>query len=179
MIQRFTLKYLNSKHCCYGLSPESSSLVSWNTAQSETRWHWCYIQLRGTEEWVRRLSVTSLVFCFVQVLNRYSSTPLIPLPTPPILPVLPQQFVPPTNVRDCIRLRGLPYAATIEDILEFLGEFATDIRTHGVHMVLNHQVGRHHVYSQSVPTAWICKHSPDDAYREAPLGLTQMAQKYA
>ncbi|KAM6125856.1 epithelial splicing regulatory protein 1 [Pterocles gutturalis] len=74
-----------------------------------------------------------------QVLNRYSSMPLIPLPTPPILPVLPQQFVPPTNVRDCIRLRGLPYAATIEDILEFLGEFSTDIRTHGVHMVLNHQ----------------------------------------
>lgn len=76
----------------------------------------------------------------VQVLNRFSSAPLIPLPTPPIIPVLPQQFVPPTNVRDCIRLRGLPYAATIEDILDFLGEFATDIRTHGVHMVLNHQV---------------------------------------
>lgn len=103
--------------------------------------------------------------CFIffeQVLNRYSSTPLIPLPTPPILPVLPQQFVPPTNIRDCIRLRGLPYAATIEDILEFLGEFSTDIRTHGVHMVLNHQVGRHHVSCQSVPTACICKHDPPD-----------------
>uniref|UniRef100_A0A8C3FFX8 Epithelial splicing regulatory protein 1 n=1 Tax=Chrysemys picta bellii TaxID=8478 RepID=A0A8C3FFX8_CHRPI len=74
-----------------------------------------------------------------QVLNRYSSTPLVPLAAPPILPVLPQQFMPPTNVRDCIRLRGLPYAATIEDILEFLGEFSADIRTHGVHMVLNHQ----------------------------------------
>ncbi|XP_020944754.1 epithelial splicing regulatory protein 1 isoform X12 [Sus scrofa] len=74
-----------------------------------------------------------------QVLNRFSSAPLIPLPTPPIIPVLPQQFVTPTNVRDCIRLRGLPYAATIEDILDFLGEFSTDIRTHGVHMVLNHQ----------------------------------------
>ncbi|XP_053251606.1 epithelial splicing regulatory protein 1 isoform X2 [Podarcis raffonei] len=74
-----------------------------------------------------------------QVLNRYSSVPLIPLPAPPILPVLPQQFVPPTNIRDCIRLRGLPYAATIEDILGFLGEFSGDIRTHGVHMVLNHQ----------------------------------------
>ncbi|OBS66362.1 hypothetical protein A6R68_05096 [Neotoma lepida] len=74
-----------------------------------------------------------------QVLNRFSSAPLIPLPTPPIIPVLPQQFVPPTNVRDCIRLRGLPYAATVEDILDFLGEFSTDIRTHGVHMVLNHQ----------------------------------------
>ncbi|XP_063155572.1 epithelial splicing regulatory protein 1 isoform X2 [Candoia aspera] len=74
-----------------------------------------------------------------QVLNRYSSAPLIPLPNPSILPVLPQQFVPPTTVRDCIRLRGLPYAATIEDILGFLGEFSADIRTHGVHMVLNHQ----------------------------------------
>uniref|UniRef100_A0A8D2Q0H3 Epithelial splicing regulatory protein 1 n=1 Tax=Varanus komodoensis TaxID=61221 RepID=A0A8D2Q0H3_VARKO len=74
-----------------------------------------------------------------QVLNRYSSAPLIPLPTPPLLPVLPQPFVPPTNARDCIRLRGLPYAATIDDILGFLGEFSADIRTHGVHMVLNHQ----------------------------------------
>ncbi|XP_039383691.1 epithelial splicing regulatory protein 1 isoform X2 [Mauremys reevesii] len=74
-----------------------------------------------------------------QVLNRYSSTPLVPLAAPPILPMLPQQFMSPTNVRDCIRLRGLPYAATIEDILEFLGEFSADIRTHGVHLVLNHQ----------------------------------------
>ncbi|XP_050796888.1 epithelial splicing regulatory protein 1 isoform X1 [Gopherus flavomarginatus] len=74
-----------------------------------------------------------------QVLNRYSSTPLVPLAAPPVLPMLPQQFMSPTNVRDCIRLRGLPYAATIEDILEFLGEFSADIRTHGVHMVLNHQ----------------------------------------
>ncbi|MEE6463533.1 hypothetical protein FKM82_005943 [Ascaphus truei] len=74
-----------------------------------------------------------------QVLNRYSSVPLITLPTPPIIPVLPQPFIPPVNIRDCIRLRGLPYAATIEDILEFLGEFSADIRTHGVHMVLNHQ----------------------------------------
>lgn len=109
------------------------------------------------------------------MLNRYSSTPLIPLPTPPILPVLPQQFVPSTNVRDCIRLRGLPYAATIEDILEFLGEFSTDIRTHGVHMVLNHQVCRCHVFSYFVPTACICKHSSsDDSSREAPLALTLM-----
>nr|XP_033790648.1 epithelial splicing regulatory protein 1 isoform X2 [Geotrypetes seraphini] len=74
-----------------------------------------------------------------QVLNRYSSAPLIPLPTPPIIPVLPQSFLPVANIRDCVRLRGLPYAATIEHILEFLGEFSTDIRTHGIHMVLNHQ----------------------------------------
>lgn len=39
-----------------------------------------------------------------------------------------------------MRLRGLPYTATIEDILSFLGEAAADIRPHGVHMVLNQQV---------------------------------------
>ncbi|XP_051879817.1 LOW QUALITY PROTEIN: epithelial splicing regulatory protein 1 [Pristis pectinata] len=74
-----------------------------------------------------------------QVLNRYTSTPLIPIAPAPIIPVLPQPFVPSTSMRDCIRLRGLPYAATIEDILEFLGEFTYDIRPQGVHMVLNQQ----------------------------------------
>ncbi|XP_036395209.1 epithelial splicing regulatory protein 1 isoform X2 [Megalops cyprinoides] len=75
-----------------------------------------------------------------QVLNRYTSAPLIPVAPAPIIPVLPQPpFVPPAGVRDCIRLRGLPYIATIEDILEFLGEFTADIRPHGVHMVLNQQ----------------------------------------
>lgn len=110
------------------------------------------------------------------MLNRYSSTPLIPLPTPPILPVLPQQFVPPTNVRDCIRLRGLPYAATIEDILEFLGEFSTDIRTHGVHMVLNHQVGRRHVAGHVANCTCVLQAPPDDSItsRGTPLGLTLM-----
>uniref|UniRef100_A0A8C9TYM0 Epithelial splicing regulatory protein 1 n=1 Tax=Scleropages formosus TaxID=113540 RepID=A0A8C9TYM0_SCLFO len=75
-----------------------------------------------------------------QVLNRYTSAPLIPVAPAPIIPVIPQPaFVPPAGVRDCVRLRGLPYTATIEDILEFLGEFTVDIRPHGVHMVLNQQ----------------------------------------
>lgn len=105
------------------------------------------------------------------MLNRYSSTPLIPLPTPPILPVLPQQFVPPTNVRDCIRLRGLPYAATIRDILEFLGEFSTDIRTHGVHMVLNHQVGTKFL-ATLCQLLCVYEQSPSDGYnREAPFEI--------
>ncbi|XP_041104714.1 epithelial splicing regulatory protein 1 isoform X1 [Polyodon spathula] len=73
-----------------------------------------------------------------QVLNRYTSAPLIPI-SPPIIPVLPQPFVPPPSVRDCVRLRGLPYIASIEDILEFLAEFTVDIRPHGIHMVLNQQ----------------------------------------
>ncbi|XP_030639288.1 epithelial splicing regulatory protein 1 isoform X2 [Chanos chanos] len=75
-----------------------------------------------------------------QVLNRYSSAPLIPIAPSPILPAVPQPtFVPPSGLRDCIRLRGLPYDATIQDILLFLGEFSADIKQHGVHMVLNQQ----------------------------------------
>uniref|UniRef100_A0A671ME25 Epithelial splicing regulatory protein 1-like n=1 Tax=Sinocyclocheilus anshuiensis TaxID=1608454 RepID=A0A671ME25_9TELE len=79
-----------------------------------------------------------------QVLNRYSSAPLIPVAPSPILSVVPPPtFMPPTaavtGVRDCVRLRGLPYDATIQDILVFLGEYTADIKPHGVHMVLNLQ----------------------------------------
>ena len=67
-----------------------------------------------------------------------------PQPAPP-----QQQFI--TGVvRDCIRMRGLPYNASIEDIMCFLGESAQYIRPHGVHMVLNLQVGlllRNIIYS--------------------------------
>lgn len=79
--------------------------------------------------------------CF-QVLNRYSSAPLIPVAPAPLVSVLPTVSLlpPPGSIRDCLRLRGLPYTASIEDILTFLGEFTHDIRPHGVHMVLNQQV---------------------------------------
>uniref|UniRef100_A0A8C4IQL1 Epithelial splicing regulatory protein 2 n=1 Tax=Dicentrarchus labrax TaxID=13489 RepID=A0A8C4IQL1_DICLA len=79
-----------------------------------------------------------------QVLNRYMSTPLIStLPPSPIVPV-PVLATPPflpaaSSTRDCVRLRGLPYTAGIEDILEFMGEHTVDIKPHGVHMVLNQQ----------------------------------------
>lgn len=63
----------------------------------------------------------------------------------PILSMVPQPtFMPPaaavTGVRDCMRLRGLPYDASIQDILIFLGEYTADIKPHGVHMVINQQV---------------------------------------
>uniref|UniRef100_A0AAQ5ZU84 RRM domain-containing protein n=1 Tax=Amphiprion ocellaris TaxID=80972 RepID=A0AAQ5ZU84_AMPOC len=76
-----------------------------------------------------------------QVLNRYSSAPLIPIAPAPLVSMLPTMSLlpPPGSVRDCLRLRGLPYTASIEDILTFLGEFTHDIRPHGVHMVLNQQ----------------------------------------
>ncbi|KRX48674.1 Epithelial splicing regulatory protein 2 [Trichinella britovi] len=64
----------------------------------------------------------------------------IPTPVPgqiqPILP--PQAFI--TGCRkDCVRLRGLPYEAEVQHILEFLGEFSKHIVLQGVHMVYNAQ----------------------------------------
>lgn len=56
----------------------------------------------------------------------------------PVLAAPP--FITAASTRDCVRLRGLPYTAAIEDILEFMGEHTIDIKPHGVHMVLNQQV---------------------------------------
>uniref|UniRef100_A0A8D3A1G7 Epithelial splicing regulatory protein 2 n=1 Tax=Scophthalmus maximus TaxID=52904 RepID=A0A8D3A1G7_SCOMX len=82
-----------------------------------------------------------------QVLNRYMSTPLIAtLPPSPIV-----------STRDCVRLRGLPYTAGIEDILEFMGEHTVDIKPHGVHMVLNQQ-------GRPSGDAFIQMKSPDKAF---------------
>jgi epithelial splicing regulatory protein 1/2 len=81
------------------------------------------------------------------VLNRYTSAPLIPVAPAPLVSMLPSVSLLPSpgGVRDCLRLRGLPYTATIEDILAFLGEYTHDIRPHGVHMVVNQQVGTHYI----------------------------------
>jgi epithelial splicing regulatory protein 1/2 len=43
-------------------------------------------------------------------------------------------------LKDCIRLRGLPYEADVEQILNFLGEHGKNIVEHGIHMVVNAQV---------------------------------------
>uniref|UniRef100_A0A672TKA0 Epithelial splicing regulatory protein 2 n=1 Tax=Strigops habroptila TaxID=2489341 RepID=A0A672TKA0_STRHB len=75
-----------------------------------------------------------------QVLNRYMSTPLIPTLPTPIIPVIPPPYTIATgSIRDCVRLRGLPYTAGIDDILEFMGDATGDIKPHGVHMVINQQ----------------------------------------
>ncbi|KAM9826056.1 epithelial splicing regulatory protein 2 isoform 1-T2 [Syngnathus typhle] len=95
-----------------------------------------------------------------QVLTRYLSTPLIStLPAAPIVPVLATPPFLPTasGTRDCVRLRGLPYTAGIEDILEFMGEHTTDIKPHGVHMVLNQQ-------GRPSGDAFIQMKSPDKAF---------------
>uniref|UniRef100_A0A673JJK3 Epithelial splicing regulatory protein 1-like n=1 Tax=Sinocyclocheilus rhinocerous TaxID=307959 RepID=A0A673JJK3_9TELE len=114
-----------------------------------------------------------------QVLNRYSSAPLIPVAPSPILSVVPPPtFMPPTaavtGVRDCVRLRGLPYDATIQDILVFLGEYTADIKPHGVHMVLNLQgrpSGDAFIQMRSADRAFLAaqhchKHSMKERYVE-------------
>ncbi len=45
-----------------------------------------------------------------------------------------------SNVRNIVRLRGLPYSASVQDILDFLDEFAKYVSQAGVHMVYNYQV---------------------------------------
>lgn len=58
----------------------------------------------------------------------------------PQVPLLPQHIITSGTRKDCIRLRGLPYEAQVEHILEFLGEHAKNIVFQGVHMVYNAQV---------------------------------------
>uniref|UniRef100_A0A914W4Q5 RRM domain-containing protein n=1 Tax=Plectus sambesii TaxID=2011161 RepID=A0A914W4Q5_9BILA len=53
--------------------------------------------------------------------------------------LMPQQVVISGNRKDCIRLRGLPYEAQVQHILEFLGDFSKHIVFQGVHMVYNSQ----------------------------------------
>lgn len=44
------------------------------------------------------------------------------------------------NTKDCLRLRGLPFSATVQDVLDFLKEHAAFVVPGGVHMVFNTQV---------------------------------------
>ncbi|CAG2103057.1 unnamed protein product [Medioppia subpectinata] len=79
-----------------------------------------------------------------QVLNRSMDPrtfePQLPLiASLPHVPLIPQQLLPSGSRKDCIRLRGLPYEAQVEQILEFLGEHAKNIVFQGVHMVYNAQ----------------------------------------
>ncbi|XP_063908037.1 RNA-binding protein fusilli isoform X2 [Zophobas morio] len=78
-----------------------------------------------------------------QVLNRsLESRTYEPEPLPPLIPhmpLLPQHYITSGTKKECIRLRGLPYEAQVEHILEFLGDYAKNIIFQGVHMVYNAQ----------------------------------------
>uniref|UniRef100_A0A914ICG1 RRM domain-containing protein n=1 Tax=Globodera rostochiensis TaxID=31243 RepID=A0A914ICG1_GLORO len=48
-----------------------------------------------------------------------------------------QQRVPQQRQRDCLRLRGLPYEAQVQQVVEFLGPHARQVLFQGVHMIYN------------------------------------------
>ncbi|XP_028835900.1 epithelial splicing regulatory protein 1 isoform X2 [Denticeps clupeoides] len=133
-----------------------------------------------------------------QVCNRFSSTPLLPVPPPPLISMMPSPLTTgllplatgafplvTAGLCDCVRLRGLPYDATVQNILEFLGEFTGDIAPHGVHMVLNAQgrpSGECFIQMCSVERAFLaahrCHRQPmQDRYVEVfPCSLDDMLQ---
>lgn len=65
------------------------------------------------------------------------------------VPLLPQHIITSGTRKDCIRLRGLPYEAQVEHILDFLGDYAKNIVFQGVHMVYNAQVSNFGIFGFS------------------------------
>nr|CAH7753834.1 unnamed protein product [Callosobruchus chinensis] len=102
-----------------------------------------------------------------QVLNRsmdskpYDPVPLLAQLPLPVTPFLPQRIITSGTSKDCIRLRGLPYEAQVEHILEFLGEHAKNIVFRGVHMVYNAQgqpSGEAFIQMDSEQSAFVAAH---------------------
>lgn len=76
--------------------------------------------------------------CLMTGLPSSAMMPGLGGPMPGLMPQ--QQLVISGSRKDCVRLRGLPYEAQVQHILDFLGEFAKHIVLQGVHMVFNAQV---------------------------------------
>ncbi|CAK9300934.1 unnamed protein product [Gordionus sp. m RMFG-2023] len=65
--------------------------------------------------------------------------PSFKYPSSPIVSIPLSSPITRGSKKDCIRLRGLPFEAKVEQILEFLGDFAKFIVFQGVHMIFNLQ----------------------------------------
>ena len=85
----------------------------------------------------------------IQILSRYTAFATSGVPTAypvprPLRPTITEAVMQNkgylSNSKDIIRLRGLPYAASVQDILDFLNEFGKYVVPAGVHMVYNLQV---------------------------------------
>lgn len=94
-----------------------------------------------------------------------NETPAPILPPPPLLP---QHIITSGTRKDCVRLRGLPYEAQVENILEFLGEHAKNIVFQGVHMVYNAQVSLISEFIHTIPkyfkVFFFCKRSLNEKF---------------
>lgn len=63
------------------------------------------------------------------------------IPQVPQMSIMPQHVITSGTEKSCIRLRGLPFEAKVDHILQFLGdEFAKHILYQGVHLIYNAQV---------------------------------------
>lgn len=75
---------------------------------------------------------------------------MLPSPVHQHPPFHPSVFLPPppaaytpngvSTIKDCLRLRGLPFSANVQDVLDFMKEHASYVAPGGVHMVYNTQV---------------------------------------
>ena len=97
--------------------------------------------------------------------------PAVPTSGTANTPGQPQQMITAGTKKDCIRLRGLPYEAQVEHILEFLGkDLSNNIVTQGVHMVINSQVIPK-VFFPSPSFSIILYTLTDDALKSHPVNL--------
>ncbi|XP_063542579.1 RNA-binding protein fusilli isoform X2 [Cydia strobilella] len=92
-----------------------------------------------------------------------------PAPAEGLLPValVPQHVITSGTAKDCVRLRGLPYEAQVENILTFLDEFAKNIVVQGVHMVYNaqgHPSGEAFIQMDSETSAFLCAQQKHHRY---------------
>ena len=46
------------------------------------------------------------------------------------------------NEKNCVKLRGLPWAAKPEDVISFFGDLGSEIAPKGIHMVLSPMVSK-------------------------------------
>lgn len=116
-----------------------------------------YIELfRSTTAEVQQVALfqsyfAKLTFPTNQVFNRnmdfrcYENS-VAQVPIPPLIATQP--LLPSLTRRDCVRLRGLPYEAQVEQILDFLNEHSKNIVFQGVHMVYNAQVSQLDEYNE-------------------------------
>ena len=94
--------------------------------------------------------------------------PAVPTSGTANTPGQPQQMITAGTKKDCIRLRGLPYEAQVEHMLEFLGkDLSNNIVTQGVHMVINSQV----IPKVIFPSPSFAIILTDDALKSHPFNL--------
>jgi len=98
----------------------------------------------------------------------------------PMQSLIPQQLLPSGSRKDCIRLRGLPYEAQVEQILEFLGEHSKNIVFQGVHMVYNAQgqpSGEAFIQMDSEQSAAVAANQRHHKYMTCINGQTQVKKQ--